>query len=141
MKRKTIIALLTLFLLAWPLGQIAAAPPTGKLEVPHHHAGVLGENEIPVKATDLQIGTTYRITMRVSYRQNPRAPPESESTRPPDKEARIEFVADGDTFTHKFVAPLPDCHWQITAGFTLYYLDGKMWDWNGDEDATQGVYI
>ena len=139
MKRKTIVALVTLFLLVWPLGQIAAAPPTGKLEIPDHHAGVLGDNEISVKATNLQIGTTYRITMRVSYHQNPRTSPDSGATPPASYVERFDFEATEDQLLKTFIVPLPGCHWQITAGFTLYYWTGKNWGWNGE--ATPSVDI
>ena len=139
--RKKIVALVALFLMIWPMGQGLAAEPTGKLDLPDHHAGMLGENEIMVRAYDLQVGTEYRIKMEVGYHQNPRTPPESESTKPSSYVEETTFIAEGSESLHTFYARLPDCHWQITAGFTLYYRNGDTWEWNDDEDATQGIDI
>jgi hypothetical protein len=144
-KKRVAIVAATLLLLVLPISQVVGAGTvvSGKLVVPDHHQGVLGDNDIPVTATALQDGIQYLIKLQVSYHANPRTPPESGAEPPVGYVERKEFAADGETFAHTFVVPLPDCHWQITAMFTLYYsLDGgETWLWNWDEDATQGVDI
>jgi len=142
-KTKTCIVCLVAMvaLMALP-GVSQAQAPTGRLEVPDHHQGVLGNNVIKVTATHLKAGVEYRIKLEVYYHKNPRTPPPKGRKAPMGYTERREFSSsDGGDVTFSFEVPLPDCHWQITAGFTLYYWDGLQWNWNGDKRATQCVDI
>jgi len=130
-------------------GIALADVPSGYLIVPGHHGGVVGDNDIPVTATGLQPDHWYVIMMDVSYHPNPRTPPED----PGYCEGLAGYTewsphwhSDGSDVSHTFTVPLPDCHCQITAGFTLLYSPSGDpaagdWVWNGDERGTQGVDI
>jgi len=116
-----------------------------------HHEGVLGNNEITVRATDLEAGVSYRILMRMSYHDNPRTTPPA---CPPDEtcgwcsgeygsyeEPYDFFSASIDDVEHTFTVPLPDCHCQISATFTLYYWNPGLGDWDWTHGATPAVDI
>ncbi len=122
---------------------LAVEAPSGYLIVPDHHAGVLGDNDILVTATGLEASYSYLIAMNVSYHANPRTPPADAGYCEGlgGYTEVFDFLSDGTDVTHTFTVPLPDCHCQITAGFTLYYWDGQHWMWNGDERATEVVDI
>jgi hypothetical protein len=138
MRKFAIFALMVLLV----LGTSAAWAASGYLIVPDHHAGVVGDNEIEVTATDLEPWTDYLLILDVFYHQNPRIPPPAGDFPPPGYTEYFQFSSDGSDVTKKFVVPMLSCHWQITACFTLYYwAAGEYWLWNGDERATQCVDI
>jgi len=121
---------------------LAQAPPSGYLIAPDHHEGVVGVNDIPVTATSLEDGVRYKIMMTASYHPNPRTPPGQGDTPPEGyTESNDPWYSDGNDLTHTFVVPLPDCHWQLSADFTLHYWTGEYWHWNGDDRASQSVDI
>ncbi len=74
MKRIRVFALAVLLLLTVPIMGLAEVVPSGYLLVPNHHQGVMGDNEIVVTATDLQIGQEYLVDWYVEYHTNPRTP-------------------------------------------------------------------
>ena len=124
---------------------LAVEAPSGYLMVPGHHGGVVGDNDIPVTATALEAGYDYVIKLDVAYHSNPRTPPEYEGYCEGlggYEEWSVPFSGDPGEVTLTFTVPLPDCHCQITAGFTLLYKDWQGgWAWNGDERATEVVDI
>jgi hypothetical protein len=142
-KKTGIVALAVLLLLAVPIIGSAQVAPSGYLIVPDHHAGVMGDNEIVVTAADLQIGQEYLIDWYVEYHTNPRTPPPEGSIRPTRIEyTGIAFVPEQTEHTVTLASHLPDCHWQITAGITLYYRNSSgSWDFSGSRDASKGVDI
>jgi hypothetical protein len=143
MKKITVVALTALLLLGASIVQ--AYVPSGYLIVPDHHGGVLGDNDITVTATALEAGYQYRIKLNVGYHPNPRTPPGKNDPQPAgytEWSEPFSVDSDGGEVTLTYTVPLPDCHWQIIACFTLQYLrsDG-IWVWNGDERATGCVDI
>jgi len=141
MKKAMFPILVAVLLLAASIAQ-AVDHPSGYLIVPDHHRGVMGDNDIPVTATALQAGYEYIIKLEVGYHENPRTPPEPGATAPIGYTVFSDpFSGDPGEFDVTFTVPLPDCHWQISAHFTLLYWDGQHWIWNGDERATEGVDI
>ena len=102
---------------------------------------MVGDNEIEGTATALEAGYRYLIWLNVSYHPNPRTPPAEGESPPEGYTQAFEFDSDGSDVTRTFTVPLPDCHWQIMACFTLYYWTGEYWGWNGDPRAAQCVDI